>query len=163
MDKSTRNSLLLLQLVVLIFGFTAILGKLISVSSEVLVWYRMGIAAVCLLIYSKLKGLPLHLGWKGSTQSIVTGFIVAAHWILFFEAIHQSSISITLAALSSASIFTSILEPIVFKRRFYWYEFVLGAIVILGLILIYQVEVQQSFGLFFRDRICCACCSFYCN
>lgn len=143
-----RNKyLLLLHFVVLIFGFTAIIGKLVSVQSEVLVWYRMGIASLALFIFSLLKPSQLKLDNGGKVKAFFIGFVVALHWILFFEAIKQSNVAITLAALSSASIFTALLEPIFFKRKLLWYEIVLGLIVISGLYFIYEVEVNSSLGL----------------
>lgn len=145
--KLKNKYLVLLHFVVLIFGFTAIIGKLITIQSEVLVWYRMGIASLALYIFSLFKKNKRQLGFKGQSQAFFVGFVVALHWILFFEAIKQSNVSITLAALSSASIFTALLEPIFFKRKVLWYEIVLGLIVISGLYFIYEVEVNSSYGL----------------
>ncbi len=139
--------LLLLHFVVLIFGFTAILGKLITVSSDVLVWYRMGIASFCLYLFTIIKKDKVKIDKKGKGLSFATGFIVALHWILFFEAIKQSNVSITLAALSSASIFTAFLEPLIFKRKLFFYEILLGLIVISGLSFIYKVELDAGLGL----------------
>lgn len=145
--KLKNKYLLLLHFVVLIFGFTAIIGKLISVSSDVLVWYRMGLASLALLIFGLFKKTERKLDFKGKINAFLVGFIVALHWILFFEAIKQSNVSITLAALSSASIFTALLEPLFFKRRLLWYEIILGLIVISGLYFIYEVEIDSSIGL----------------
>ena len=142
-----NKSLWLLQLVVIIFGFTAILGKLITVKSEVLVWYRMLFATISLVIYIILKKRSLKMPTKGLFSSIGTGFIVAAHWILFFEAIKQSNVSVTLAALSSASIFTAFLEPLFFKRKILFYEIILGLLVVSGLYFIYQVNDANHLGI----------------
>lgn len=146
-SASFKSAFWLLQLVVLIFGFTAILGKLIVVDSEVLVWYRMLIASLSLIIYAIIKGKQLLMPKKGMWSSILTGFVVAAHWIFFFESIKQSNVSITLAALSSASIFTALLEPLFFKRRVLFYEIILGAIVMSGLYFIYQISPDNNMGI----------------
>lgn len=142
-----NKSLWLLQLVVLIFGFTAILGKLISIESEILVWYRMLLATLSLIVFALLKRKSLRMNKQGLISSIVTGFIVAAHWIFFFEAIKQSNVSITLAALSSASIFTALLEPIFFKRKILLYEILLGLLVVSGLYFIYQISSGNHLGI----------------
>lgn len=142
-----KSAFWLLQFVVLIFGFTAILGKLITVKSEVLVWYRMLIASLSLIAYAILKRKALVMPKKGLISSILTGFVVAAHWIFFFESIKQSNVSITLAALSSASIFTALLEPLFFKRRILFYELLLGAIVMSGLYFIYQISPDNKLGI----------------
>lgn len=139
--------LILLHIVVLIFGFTGILGKLISTPSEILVWHRMFIAFVALAIYLILRRKSLRLKEKGSLKLIGVGFIIAAHWIFFFEAIKQSNVSITLASLATASIFTALLEPIFFKRKLHVYELLLGGVVILGLYFIFQFETDNAIGI----------------
>jgi len=139
--------LLLLHFVVLIFGFTGILGKLISISSELLVWYRMLIASLSLGIYIKLRGKSLRLKKGGRIKVTAVGFIIAAHWIFFFEAIKQSNVSITLAALATASIFTALLEPLFFKRKLHYYELLLGAMVVVGLYFIFQFETDNAIGI----------------
>jgi len=139
--------LILLHIVVLIFGFTGILGKLISIPSELLVWYRMLIASVSLAIYIKLRGKSLKLKKEGRIKVTTVGFIIAAHWIFFFEAIKQSNVSITLAALATASIFTALLEPLFFKRKIHYYELFLGALVLLGLYFIFQFETDNATGI----------------
>ena len=147
MNSPSIKYLILLHIVVLIFGFTGILGKLISIPSELLVWYRMLIASVSLAIYIKLRGKSLKLKKEGRIKVTAVGFIIAAHWIFFFEAIKQSNVSITLAALATASIFTALLEPLFFKRKIHYYELFLGALVLLGLYFIFQFETDNAIGI----------------
>lgn len=84
---------------------------------------------------------------SGITKTLFTGLIIAAHWIFFFEAIKQSNVSVTLAALATSSLFTSLLEPLFFKRKIYPYELFLGLLVLLGLYFIFQFETELSWGL----------------
>jgi drug/metabolite transporter (DMT)-like permease len=72
--------------------------------------------------------------------------LISVHWILFFYAIKISSVSITLSVLSSASLMTSFLEPIFYKRKIRGYEVFFGALVILGLGLIFRAERDSSLG-----------------
>lgn len=146
-ENSPLKSLLLLHLVVLIFGFTGILGKLISLPAELLVWYRMVIASVSIALYLIIRRKSLVLKKSGRLKVIGVGFIIAAHWIFFFEAIKQSNVSVTLAALATASIFTAFLEPLFFKRKLHYYELILGAIVILGLYFIFEFETENALGI----------------
>lgn len=145
--KSRLSYLLLLHLVVLIFGFTGVLGKLISIHAELLVWHRMLIAFVSLLLYLVIRGKSLKVIGGGFWKILSVGFIIAAHWIFFFEAIKQSNVSITLAALATASIFTAVLEPIFFKRKLFFYEVILGIVVVIGLYFIFQFETENSLGI----------------
>jgi len=141
------KNLLLLHLVVLIFGFTAILGKLITIPSEQLVWYRMFFATCSLALYLLLMKKSFKMKREGLLKTIGVGFIIAAHWIFFFEAIKQSNVSIALAATATGSLFTALLEPVFFKRKLHFYELLLGSIVILGLYFIFQFETENSIGI----------------
>ena len=60
------------------------------------------------------------------------GLVISLHWITFFEAIEQSNISVTLAMFSTAAFFTSIIEPIFYKRSIVYYEVILGFLVVCG-------------------------------
>jgi len=136
-----------LHLVVLIFGFTAILGKLITIPSDQLVWYRMFFATCSLAVYLVLMKKSFKMKRIGILKTIGVGFIIAAHWVFFFEAIKQSNVSIALAATATGSLFTALLEPIFFKRKLHFYELLLGSIVILGLYFIFQFETDNSVGI----------------
>jgi len=137
----------MLHFIVVIFGFTGILGKLITVPSDALVWYRMLIASLSLGGFLILKGKSLKMSKRGLLFTLATGLVIAAHWVTFFEAIKQSNVSITLAALASTSMFTAILEPLFFKRKIQAYEFLLGALVIVGLYFIFQFETENKVGI----------------
>ena len=122
-----------LHLIVFIWGFTAILGKLISLDALPLVWWRMSLAVVIIFGYIYYRKTSFQLARKDIILLIVSGLVIALHWITFFKAIKVSNISITLACLSTGAFFTSILEPIFYKRKMVWYEIVFGLIVLIGL------------------------------
>lgn len=146
MDQRSRH-LLLLHITVLLFGFTGILGRLITLESQDLVWYRMLIASAGILVFLLFAG-KLH--WPSRNNLLLlllTGGIISAHWITFFEAIKVSTISITLACLSSASMFTAFIEPIFFKRKIRPYEIGVGLIVIVAIGLIFSFETQYHWGI----------------
>ncbi len=138
-----------MHFIVLIFGFTGILGALISLSSPQLVWYRMGIAFVVLLGFAVGTSRRAFPPGKAAWRFLGTGFIIAAHWITFFEAIKVANVSATLATMSSATLFTALLEPLFFRRRIHWYEVVLGGVMIGGLVMIFQFEPDLQFGILF--------------
>jgi len=78
---------------------------------------------------------------------VVTGIIIALHWITFFMAIKVSNVSVTLAIMSTGALFTAILEPIWYKRKMIWYEVLFGGIVIVGLYIIFNVETDYVLGI----------------
>jgi len=137
----------LLHVIVLIWGFTGILGKVISIPATSIVWYRMLIAALGLFIYFRLISFSLHTTRKHLIRFLGIGAIVALHWVLFFEALKVSTVSVTLATLSSATLFTSLLEPLFFKRKVVTYELLLGLLVIAGLVLIFNYESEYYYGI----------------
>lgn len=145
-DKSI-NSYLHLHLIVFIWGFTAVLGKLISLQALDLVWFRMLFAIIFMAIYVVYKRESLKIPLKVFVGFMIAGTVIAAHWFTFYQAIKVSNISITLACLSTGAFFASILEPIFYKRKIIWYELFFGIIVIIGLGIIFNVETQYKEGI----------------
>jgi len=148
MQKDNTKSLVHLHFLIFLWGFTSILGALINLDSMPIVWYRMSIASLLLAVYFLLfspNSFRLH---KGALKYyLLGGLLISVHWVLFFYAIKISSISLTLSILSSASLMTSILEPLFYKRSFRLYEIFFGLIVIFGLYLIFGVQKENIEGI----------------
>jgi len=136
-----------LHFIVFIWGFTAVLGKLISIDALPLVWYRMGIASLLILVVVAIKRYSLKVSKKTLIALALAGGALALHWVTFFMAIKVSNVSIALATMSTGAFFTAILEPIWYRRKIIWYELLLGVVVILGLLLIFKVETQYALGM----------------
>ena len=147
MPNDKLKSYLHLHLIVFIWGFTAILGALISLEALPLVWYRMLFAVIFILIYIGFKKIPVKISTKTLLQFLVAGFIIAMHWFTFFKAIKVSNVSITLACLSTGAFFTSFLEPILYGKKIVWYEVFFGLIVVSGLLIIFNVEGNYIEGI----------------
>ncbi|WP_136668658.1 DMT family transporter [Flavobacterium sp. H122] len=146
-NDKTLKSYLHLHLIVFIWGFTAVLGALISIGALPLVWYRMLFASVFILGFIQFRKIDLKISTPLLLRFLGAGFVIAMHWYTFFEAIKVSNISVTLACLSTGAFFTSLLEPIFFKRKVIPYEVILGLIVIAGLYLIFKVESRYVYGI----------------
>ncbi|TXB63936.1 EamA family transporter [Vicingus serpentipes] len=136
-----------LHITVLIFGFTGVLGKLIETSSYLLVWYRVGIALIALLGYFLLKKHSLKVDKKLLGKILLVGVIIAVHWVTFFEAIKQSNVSVALVCFSSSTLFTSLIEPLYFKRKIKPYELIFGLLIIIGLYFIFSFEFKYITGM----------------
>lgn len=137
-----------LHFLVIIAGFTAVLGELITLEAIPLVWFRMSIGAILMIIYIKFKNTPLRVPFKVLVKLAIAGVIIALHWITFFAAIKVSNISITLAMFSTGAFFASLIEPLFFKRKIIAYEILFGLIVIVGVVLITQTELNYILGIF---------------
>lgn len=138
---------MLLHLIVLIFGFTGIWGKLVSLDSGPLVLARMSIAAVILGAYMIFIGKGLALPRKYFVRILALGGVIAIHWISFFEAIQQSNVSVTLSTMASTTLFVAIFSPAFGKGSFKWYELWLGVLVILGIALIFGFAQNYWLGI----------------
>lgn len=136
-----------LHIIVLIFGFTGILGKLIEADSYLLVWYRVGIALIAILGYFFITKHSLKITRKLLFKILLVGVVIAVHWITFFEAIKQSNVSIALVCFSSSTLFTSLIEPFYFKRKIKPYELIFGLLIIVGLYFIFSFEFSYLNGM----------------
>jgi len=149
MEKDIVKYNLMLHVVVLILGFTAILGKLISLPAYELVWYRMMIAVMALLVILAFRKQSLRLPWKDILKLSGIGLIIAVHWICFFHAIKVSNVSVTLGCLSVTTLFTSFIEPLINRRRISLLEVIIGVIIIFGIYIIFQFETRFLWGIIF--------------
>jgi len=146
MQKNNLKHYLHLHFLVFIAGFTAILGEVISIGSIALVWHRMFIALLLTFLFLIYKGYNLIINKKNLLRFSIAGIIIALHWITFFEAIEQSNISITLAMFSTGAFFASLLEPIFFKRKVRPVEIILGFLVICGVFIILNANINSFIG-----------------
>lgn len=146
MSHDTRDYVKL-HFIVFLWGFTAILGKLISLPSVEIVFYRVLLAAIGLAVLLMIRKRNFNIGLPDVLKITSTGFLIAAHWVLFFASAKVSTVSVCLAGMATATLFTSILEPIFMKRAVQIYEVLLGLIVIAGLYIIFRFEVDQALGL----------------
>ena len=117
MLKNRFKNYLLLHLIVFIWGFTAILGALITIDAIPLVFFRMGLAVIFITIYFLFKRKSFYVDKKGLLKFLITGIIIALHWIFFFKAIKVSNVSVALVTMSTGAFFTSLIEPIFFKYQ----------------------------------------------
>lgn len=147
MPNAKLKHYLHLHFLVIIAGFTAILGELITIGALELVWYRMAMAGILMFLYIKIIKLNIKISKRTLVQFSIAGIIIALHWITFFEAINQSNVSIALAMFSSGAFFASFIEPFFFKRRVLGYEIVFGILVILGVVLITSSEMGYINGI----------------
>jgi len=147
MQNDKLKNYLHLHFLVLIAGFTAILGELISIDAIPLVWFRMSIAGVLMLLFIKFKKRSLKVPLKAVIRFSIAGVLIALHWITFFAAIKASNISITLAMFSTGAFFASLIEPLFYKRKIIGYEIIFGVIVIAGVVIITQTELHYLLGI----------------
>ena len=149
MPSDRLKSTLHFHLIVFIFGFTAILGKLISIGAVSLVWYRMVLATAVVALFMGIRRISFALSTKQLYIMLICGVLIALHWVFFFHAVKLSNVSVTLSVMSAGALVTALVEPIFYKRSFVWYEILLGLIVVIALALIMQTEYHYIEGIMF--------------
>jgi drug/metabolite transporter (DMT)-like permease len=135
-----------LHFIILIWGFTSILGVLISVNAPMLVFYRTALAAVLMvpvLLWGRQQIWP---GWQAVLQMMIVGSLIAIHWYLFFVAARVTNVSACLAGISTGALWTSFLEPLITRRPFRWFEPLLALLAVIGLYLIFLFQFDKILG-----------------
>jgi drug/metabolite transporter (DMT)-like permease len=104
-------------------------------------------AVIFIFGYIKFKKINLNISKKDIFRFLFAGLIIALHWFTFFKAIKESNVSVTLACLSTGAFFASLIEPIFFGKKIVWYEVFFGLIVVVGLYIIFNVEINYFYGM----------------
>lgn len=145
-----NSALFRLHFIVFLWGFTAILGKLIHANAQNLVFYRMLFAAVFLFVFIRIfKKQSIRVSKKLFWQLAAVGAFMALHWVCFFHSIKVSNVSIALSCLSLSTLFAAILEPVIFKRKIDVSEIVMGVVILFCMYLIFQTEFRYKEGIFY--------------
>ena len=138
-----------LHIMVVILGLTGVFGKLISLSAIYLVWYRMGIAFISIAIFLAFKKQLFSISKKDFLGLLGVGALVTFHWLCFFESIKVSTVSVAVVCLATSSLFSALIEPFFFKRKFLFYEVIMGVLVVLALAFIMGTETKYFWGYFY--------------
>ncbi len=143
-DMTRNQAFALLHLCVFCWGFTAIFGKLISFDSVSLVWWRLLIVVISLFVFMLFARKKILLSPKLFWRIAGVGAIVGIHWLCFFGGIKVSNISITMISFSTGTFFTSLIEPIVYKRKINPNEVIIGILIMLIISIIGLNEYENS-------------------
>ena len=153
-----KKDYFLLHLSVFIAGFTGVLGRLITLDSAILVWWRMAAAAVIMFLY--LRFVQTRRGaadafdaslqrfkFRDILQMGGVGMLLCLHWVFFYASIKASNVSIGVVCFSLVGFFTALFEPIINKHRFSGREFLFSLLTILGIYLIFHFDSRYRLGI----------------
>ena len=122
----SRKAFLQIHFCVLLWGFTAILGKLITLPALPLTWWRMLLVVAALAcvprVWRGLRAMPARLRWAYAG----IGVLVALHWLTFYGSIKLANASVGATCIALATVFTALLEPKLAGRAFSRRELLLG-------------------------------------
>ena len=148
MIKPTLPDYLQLHFIVLIWGFTAILGKLLEpLDSSAVVLFRTVLAVLGMGLVLLVRRQTIRVAPADRWRLLATGGIISLHWVTFFLAARIANVSVCLAGLATSSLWASVLEPVLLRRRVRAVEVLLGAVVLAGLYMIFRFEFDKVVGL----------------
>ena len=144
-----KKAFIQLHAAVFLAGFTAILGKLISLNEVLLVWYRLLITVITLGLLLCFKKQLQRISLKEILKIGGVGVIVAIHWVTFYGSIKYANVSVALVCLSGSGFFTAFFDPLIFKRKVNAMEVFLGLLAITGIYIIFDFHPQYKVGIIF--------------
>lgn len=142
-----KKALLQLHTAVFLWGFTGVLGRAITLTSAMLVWWRMLITMLTLWVLYLLLGKARKIGWRGALKISLIGTLLALHWVCFYGAIRLANVTISLTCLSTTALFAALIEPLLLKKPFNKTEIFLGLFAIAGIVIIYYNHLHFSVGI----------------
>ena len=122
-----------LNIAVFLISTSGILGRLIQLSPELVIFYRCVIAALVLYLFIRIKKIDLFTERSHLKYILSAGILMAVHWVSYFYSLKLSSIAIAMLTLHTFPVMTSILEPLVLKTRFEKYHLLLAILVLIGI------------------------------
>lgn len=137
-----------LHFIVLLFGFTAVLGKLITLPSVEMVFYRTLLAALGMGVLMILLKKSFTVSKSDLITILLTSMIVAVHWITFFVSGKISNPSTSLVGFATCSFWAAIFEPLAKGKKIQFLEIGLGIVVLAGLCIILAFDFRYPLGLF---------------
>ena len=149
MEKVTKQrAFLLMHISVMAYGFTAILGSIISIDPLALVWWRLLLTLITLLIIFRPEKSAILTSKPYFNKIIYTGGIIALHWVCFYTSIKWANASVAVVTLATMPFFTSILHPVLNRVAFERSQLITGILVIPGMALIFNfTDIHMRAGL----------------
>jgi drug/metabolite transporter (DMT)-like permease len=145
---ATTKDYFRLHFIVFLFGFTAILGKLVSIPAVEMVFYRTLLAAIGMAFLILVTRGTFKISNSDLIKILMTGVIVAIHWITFFASGRVSNPSTSLVGFATCSFWAAFIEPIAKRKKIHALEVGLGLVVLIGLVLIFSFDFNYALGLF---------------
>lgn len=146
--QATSQDYLQLHFLVVLWGFTAVLGKLVTIPSVEMVFYRTLLAALGMGFLILVARGTFQVGTSDMVKILLTGFVVAIHWLTFFSSGRVSNPSTSLVGFATCSFWAAIIEPIAKRKPIRWLEVTLGLLVVGGLAIIFSFNFQYAWGMF---------------
>ena len=147
MGRKENRTFILLHLAVFLAGWTGIFGRLITLGGLPLVWYRMMVSVATLSLVLALMQRLHRLSGKAFLMIAGCGGILALHWVAFYASIQASNVSVGVTCIATSCFFTTLLDPLINRKRVSWIEVLISFIAITGVLLIFSLDVRYRLGI----------------
>ena len=147
MKNAKTRTFLILHTAVFLAGWTGILGRMISLGGLPLVWYRMMVSVPVLAGALALLRRLHKVAWPAFWRMAGCGAVLAMHWVAFFASIQASNVSIGVTCIATSCFFTSVLDPLINRKRLSWAEILISFMAIAGVLLIFSLDVRYRLGI----------------
>jgi drug/metabolite transporter (DMT)-like permease len=144
---ATRSDYLKLHFIVFLWGFSAILGKLITIPAFEMIFFRGLLAAAGMGIVILLTRGSFFVSRIQLIRLLLIGVIVTVHWLAFFGSARISNVSVSLVGFATNSLWAALLEPWFNRNRIKKFELLLGLTVLFGLYIIFSFDFEYAGGL----------------
>ena len=143
-----KSALLKLNLAIFLWGFTGVLGRVITLNEGLLVWWRLLITVATVWLLSAANKNHNKIAPKDAIKIGSIGGVLALHWLCFYGSIKYANVSVALTCMATTGLFTALLEPVFFRRRISPFEMALGVMALAGIALIYLSNLRFSTGIY---------------
>jgi drug/metabolite transporter (DMT)-like permease len=144
---ATRADYLKLHFIVFLWGFSAILGKLVTIPAMEMIFFRGLLAAAGIGIVIAVTKGTFRVSRVDLIRLLLIGGIVALHWVAFFGSARVSNVSVSLVGFATNSLWAAMLEPWFNKNKVKKFELLLGLVVLVGLYVIFSFNFEYHLGL----------------
>jgi drug/metabolite transporter (DMT)-like permease len=136
MEDQRRKSLIMLQIAVMMFGFSGVISRSLSVSSVTIACGRVICSSLILFIILKVKGVGIAAKSKTDTMlTLAAGIILAVHWTAFFQSIHVASVAIGTITYATFPLFLIFMEPAVYHEKISVKNMIFSALLLVGVLI----------------------------
>ncbi|MFY9242997.1 MAG: EamA family transporter [Polaribacter sp.] len=153
MENSHTKNLSVLLLATLFISTSGVLGRYIALPTEIIIWFRAALAMVFIYIFCRYKKISLKIkSSKDYKPFLISGVLMAAHWVTYFYALKLSNVALGVLSLYTFPIIIALLEPLFLKVKFNPIYIILGCMVLLGLYILtpdFDIESSQVKGILF--------------
>jgi drug/metabolite transporter (DMT)-like permease len=142
-----KKALIQLHIAVFLWGFTGVLGRLITLNEGVLVWWRMFLTVLTLLVLRFVQREFERIPLRHALRIGGVGALVALHWVAFYGSIKMANVSIALTCMAASGVFTALAEPMAFRKKLDATELLLGLLALVGIALIFHFNPAYKWGI----------------